>query len=174
MEQAMSKKLLIPLIGAMLSLLLAGCGAAEEPAAPPLALPVEEAAPAEEDPAVAIQIEGTPLLIFRRTGGFAGMEDEWWLYADGRIVNHRDNQVQQVEGAEVVALHQDMLNGGFFDLAPEYMPADTGADRFAYEVTLIDGENRHTVITMDDTETTPDLLRESLRRITTLLVSQRE
>jgi hypothetical protein len=170
----MKKMLCIMLIGAALSLLLAGCGGAEETAAPPLSAPLQEAAPAAEEPTLDLQIEGTPLLILRRSGGFAGQEDEWWLYGDGRIINHRDNQVQQVAAAEVTTLHQDMLNGGFFNLAPDYMPADPCCDRFTYEVTLIEGENRHTVVTMDDTESTPDLLRESLRRITTLLVSQRE
>jgi hypothetical protein len=173
----MRKKLFIMLMGTMLTLLLVGCGAAEEPApAPPAAepaAPLAEEAPAEQR-AVDLQIEGTPLIILRRTGGFAGLEDEWWLFGDGRIVNRSDNQIQQVDGAEVVALHQDMLNGGFFNLAPEYMPADSGDDRFTYEITLIDGDNRHTVATMDDTDTIPDLLRESLHRITMLLVSQRE
>jgi hypothetical protein len=174
----MRKMLLKMLVGTILSLLLIGCGElAEQPAAPAPAVepaaPLAEEAPAEQR-AVELQIEGTPLIILRRTGGFAGLEDEWWLFGDGRIVNRSDNQIQQVDGAEVVALHQDMLNGGFFNLAPEYMPADSGADRFTYEITLIDGDNRHTVATMDDTDTIPDLLRESLHRITMLLVSQRE
>lgn len=170
----MKKKLLILFTGLLLSLLLAACSEAAEQPAAPAAAPVEEVAPAVEQPPVELQIEGTPLIILRRTGGFAGLEDEWWLFGDGRIVHRSDNQVQQVDGAEVVALHQDMLNGGFFNLAPEYLPADPSADRFTYEVTLIDGDNRHTVTTMDDAENMPDLLRQSLSRITMLLVSQRE
>lgn len=172
----MKKRLVMTLIGTVwLLLLVVACGEA-----PPAD---QAAAPAADEPAPAVQTEnvesiieaeGTPLIILRRTGGFAGLEDEWWFYANGRIINHRDNQVQQVEAGEVIALHQDMLNGGFFSLAPEYMPADTCCDRFIYEVTLIEGENRHSVTTMDDIENTPDLLRDSLRRITTLLVSQRE
>jgi hypothetical protein len=171
----MNTRLVITIAAVIMVLLLVACGEAP---------PVEEAvAPAADMPAPAaqtenieavIEAEGTPLIILRRSGGFAGLEDEWWLYGNGRIINHRDNQIQQVEAAEVVSLHQDMLNGGFFNLAPEYLPADVGSDRFIYEITLVDGENRHTVTTMDDTDNAPDLLRDSLRRITTLLVSQRE
>jgi hypothetical protein len=175
-DVGMKKGLVMTLIGTVwLLLLVVACGEA-----PPAD---QVAAPAAEDPAPALQTEnvdsiieteGTPLIVLQRTGGFAGLEDEWWFYANGRIVNHRDNQAQQVEAGEVIALHQDMLNGGFFNLAPEYMPADTCCDRFTYAVTLIEGENRHTVTTMDETESIPELLRDSLRRITTLLVSQRE
>lgn len=171
----MKIKLLFPLL-LFCGLLLAGCGAGEtavSPAEEPT-MPLTTDAPAQEAPALELQIEGTPLLIFQRTGGFAGLEDEWWLFGDGRIVNQRDNQVQQVDGNEVMALHQDMLNGDFMNLSAEYMPATIDENRFVYTVTLIDGENRHTVTTMDEAENAPDLLRESLRRITTLLVSQRE
>jgi hypothetical protein len=171
----MNTRLVIKIAGIITALLLVACGEASpvEQAMPPAADMPAPAAQTENIEAV-IEAEGTPLIILRRTGGFAGLEDEWWLYGNGRIINHRDSQIQQVEAAEVIGLHQDMLNGGFFNLAPEYLPADTGGDRFTYEITLIDGDSRHTVVTMDDTDSAPDLLRDSLRRITILLVSQRE
>lgn len=102
------------------------------------------------------------------------MEDEWQLFGNGLIVNERNNQVQQVDPNAVVALHQDMVNNGFMNLAPDYLPAETDSERFIYTITLIDGDNRHTVVTSDTAPDSPDWLRESLGRIATLLVSQRE
>ena len=172
----MSKNLLLTLLtGLLLSLLLVGCGEAEEAAAPPPAAEpgVQMAEEAPAAPELAPPQE-EPLLIFKRTGGYAQMEDEWRLFGNGRIVDERNNQVQQVDATAVVDLHQDMINNGFMNLAPEYLPGVVESERFTYTVTLIDGDNRHTVITSDSAPNSPDWLRESLGRIATLLVSQRE
>jgi hypothetical protein len=173
LKEVSVNKFLKPLLFVMLmGIWLVGCG--EGNATPQQAPPVQEVA-VEEVTTEELQIEDTPLIIFRRSGGFGGgREVSWWLYADGRIINQEDNQVQQSDAEEIVALHRDMIEGGFMNLSASYLPEDTCCDRFTYEITLIDGERRHTVTTMEDTDGKPDLIRQTLSRISMLLISQRE
>jgi hypothetical protein len=95
------------------------------------------------------------VVIFHRSGGFAGVDERWTMYSDGRIVKS-DGEQQQVESEEVQALLETIQDTSFFELADSYIPEDTCCDRFTYSITVqLDGRVK-TVSTLDASPTQPD------------------
>lgn len=84
----------------------------------------------------------------QRSGGFAGLDETWTLEADGTVFGP-DGSTGQLDAAAMADLAAAVAAAGFFDLDPEYLPADPCCDRFAYRVTLSDGTRSHSVVTMD-------------------------
>ncbi|MDP2663519.1 MAG: hypothetical protein Q8R28_22630 [Dehalococcoidia bacterium] len=77
-------------------------------------------------------------VLARRSGGFAGLSED---VADVDTSRLKVDAAQQVE---------QMVHGvGFFEL-PDTLPGAIGADLFRYEITVADGERRHTVAFVDD------------------------
>ena len=83
-----------------------------------------------------------------RSGGFAGLDETWTLEADGTVFGP-DGATGQMGAAAMADLDDAVEAAGFFDLDPEYLPADPCCDRFTYVVTLSDGVRTHSVTTMD-------------------------
>lgn len=110
------------------------------------------------------------VLIFHRSGGFAGVDQEWIVYADGRI-EMPDGSTKQVDSGQVTALLDTIQSAKFFDLSDSYVPLDTCCDRFTYSITVqMDGQTK-TVQTIDDAPKQPEALSEVLSAVNTLLLN---
>ena len=150
-----------------------------------------EAATAEDDEAPALQTVPTPttsteseapkgesdmaekddseaLIIYRRSGGFAGVEEEWRIYADGRIEGPEGSQ--QGDPAQVQALLAQMTTSDFNSLADSYVPLDNCCDRFTYAITLQLEDGTKTVQTTDDIPDQPEQLTQILDSLNNLLL----
>jgi hypothetical protein len=86
-----------------------------------------------------------------RSGGFAGFDQTWVLGSDGTVLGP-DGYTALLTAADRAQVEAAVDAAGFFDLDPEYLPADPCCDRFTYEVTLTRGTATHTVVTMDGAE----------------------
>jgi hypothetical protein len=126
--------------------------------------------PAAEQPAPdrPAKITGEAMIIYRRSGGFAGVDEQWTIYPDGRITAN-DGGEWQVTVAQVEQLLRDIEALGFFDLDSRYMPFDTCCDRFTYEITVRSGDRVHTVTTIDAAPNTPPELQQVIAEISRLL-----
>jgi len=95
------------------------------------------------------------VIIYERDGGLAGTHDVWRIYADGRVVATSkasgDSQAQ-LPASVVDDAVKRIVDGGFFKLQESYLPANRGADRFTYKLTIIQGRTLKAVTTMDATE----------------------
>lgn len=91
------------------------------------------------------------VILFQQSGGFAGITEEWAIYADGRIVAG-DGRVLQVEPAQVQQLLEEAEAIGFFQMKADYVPLDTCCDRFLYTLTVRSGECVHTVRALEGAE----------------------
>jgi hypothetical protein len=111
---------------------------------------------------------GEAIVIYRRSGGFAGVSEQWTIYPDGRITAS-DGRTGQVTVQQVEQLLSDIEALGFFELDSRYMPANTCCDRFTYEITARRGDRMHTVTTMDGTPNTPAELQQVITEISRLL-----
>jgi hypothetical protein len=109
-----------------------------------------------------------PLIVFNRSGGFAGVDEAWRIYADGRIIDHLGREMQ-VSPAAVDQLWRDIRDSGFFTFADTYLPKDPCCDRFTYVITVRDGDSEHTVTTMDQTPNAPSELFDIIQGITVLV-----
>ncbi|MEJ2747869.1 MAG: hypothetical protein P8183_08160, partial [Anaerolineae bacterium] len=131
---------------------------AKATATPSALKPVATSEPAETAPVDSAEsskpdkMEAVPagaVLVFHRTGGFAGVDQRWVVYADGRI-DMPDGTQKQVDASQVQALLDTVQTANFFDLNDSYVPLDNCCDRFTYSITVqLDGQVK-TVNTIDD------------------------
>ena len=114
------------------------------------------------------------LIVFERTGGFAGISEVWRFYEDGRVVKidqHRKTRVATQLPPEVMEeAAQRIVGEGFMDLADEYMPANPCCDRFTYRLTIVHTKGVKTVTTMDGVNWPPALAKAM--RVVKQLISQ--
>jgi len=144
-------------------IVLAGCAVVTAPtpgAAPAEGLvrasPVSPLAPVSPlSPLAPPQATEGAVIIYERDGGLTGAHDVWRIYADGRVVASSkakgDSQTQLPPNAVGDAVKR-IVDGGFFQLQDSYLPANRGADRFTYKLTIIQGRTLKAVTTMDATE----------------------
>jgi hypothetical protein len=103
-------------------------------------------------------------VIFKRSGGFAGLNEEWIIFVDGRI-QASNGDTSQISPETVSQLLNSLETAGFFNLNDSYLPEDSCCDRFFYEITAVNNTTFHTVITIEDTPDMPEALQQSLRLI---------
>lgn len=90
-------------------------------------------------------------IYFRRSGGFHGMRLQATV------------DTASLSTAEAEALEQMLEDANFFE-APSDLMSQDAPDRFTYELTVIDEQERHTVVFSE--ETTPEEFEALLRHLT--------
>lgn len=109
-------------------------------------------------------------IVFRRSGGFAGVDEEWTIYSDGRITS-TDGGAWRVTPDQVEPLAEQIDKSGFFELDGKYLPLDTCCDRFTYQVSVNMGDKANSVTTIDAAPGVPPELWEIIGELNTLLTS---
>lgn len=144
-------------LGLLILLVLSGCtvetahAPENEPEATPTTAPTATFAP---DTAV----------IFKRSGGIAGVNEGWVIFTDGRIETNTGIN-PQLSAEQVSQLLTSLESVGFFELDDTYLPEDTCCDRYLYAVTAVQGTRFHTVTTLENTPDMPESLQQTLRLI---------
>jgi hypothetical protein len=112
------------------------------------------------------------IVVYGRSGGFAGLQQEWTIYADGKIILP-DGSQKQIDPAQVQLLFDKIQAANFQSLNPSYMPEDTCCDLFTYTVTVQTGSETHTITTMDDAPNVPVGLTAVFQTIDDLIQNAR-
>lgn len=139
--------------------------------------PTEAAArptPTEEATMTSEPIASTgPVIILKRSGGFAGLEDQWTIYADGKVEGAPTTE-SPLSTDQIAQILADAEAGGFFELDNEYIDKNHCCDFFNYEVTinLPDGRSQ-TVTTVEQTPSMPPVLAEVIQELNFLLFRER-
>ena len=139
---------------------------------PPEATPM----PPRAEPSTPVESEGTgkrvaigdAVITYQRSGGFAGVHEQWTIYPDGRITAS-DGREWQVAPERVEQLLADIEALGFFEMSGRYMPLNTCCDRFTYEITVRSGDKVHTATTIDAAPNTPAELWRVIDEISRLV-----
>ena len=129
--------------------------------------------------ASAVQLDGRPIIpvpedvaiAYRRSGGYAGVSDEWVVFIDGQVKS-ADGQERQVSAQTVSELVQAADAAGFFAMQPSYVPKDTCCDRFSYQLIVRKGDQVHAVETIDAAPGMPPELELLLREVDDALRAQ--
>ncbi len=100
-------------------------------------------------------------LVLRRSGGIAGVSEQWTIYTDGSV-EAGDGRRWQATPEEVASLVAEIEGLGFFELDSRYVPFDTCCDRFTYELAVRSGERSHAVTALEATPDVPEALWEAL------------
>ena len=153
----MRVKAALSLVGIVILFLLTGC-TVQTAHAP------ETQVEATATPAPAATYEPNTAVIFKRSGGLAGVDEQWVLFVDGRIETNTPTQ-PQLSTQHVSQLLTNLETIGFFELNSSYLPEDTCCDRLFYEITALQASTFHTVTTLENTPDMPEPLQQSLRLI---------
>lgn len=114
------------------------------------------------------ELPANAALIFQRSGGFAGLDQQWIIYTDGRI-DLPDGAQKQVDAGQVQTLLDTIQAANFFEMNESYVPLDNCCDRFTYSITVqMDGQSK-TVTTIDDAPKQPEQLTTVMNAINLLL-----
>jgi len=111
------------------------------------------------------------VIIFKRSGGITGLNEQWTIFTDGRIETNSPTQ-PELSAAEVEQLLNSLESSGFFELAGSYLPDDTCCDRYFYEITAVQNSTFHTITTLEATPDMPEALQQALRIIQTALFKE--
>ena len=102
-----------------------------------------------------------PLIVYERSGGYAGLTDHWEIYANGRITNS-NGQEWQADPADVAQLLTEIAAAEFFTLEASYIPKNACCDLFTYSITVTDGTQTFTTTTVEQAASAPDNLWTTL------------
>jgi len=122
-----------------------------------------------------VELPEGAVLEFRRSGGFAGLNEVWTLYADGRLTKAESDQpgasIQewQTDPEQVTALLEKIVALGFFELPAGGEPVAVGVDRFAYSLTLGYNDMRHTVSAAEGAGDVPEPLWQAIAEVQAFL-----
>ncbi len=137
----------------------------DNPKATATDLPTETALPAAgQDASSTLDSEDTNeeiVIVYKRSGGYAGLDEEFTIYANGHITA-KDGREWWVEPAAVEQLQKEFESLGFFDLAPNYVPKNPCCDLFSYELSVNSGDHNAKVSTVDGAPGAPDQLWQML------------
>ena len=112
-------------------------------------------------------------VIFKRSGGIAGINEAWTIFTDGTVVTNSATQ-PELSAEEVEQLLGSLESSGFFELENSYLPDDTCCERFFYEITAVQNTSFHTVHTLEATPDMPEALQQALRLLQTALLENND
>ena len=161
----------------ILLILLTACAPAEPELAPGFPEASSTPPPSAIEPTAATRVSLTPqdssaasaVIILGQEGGIAGVQNEWTIYGDGRIVTNNGDELM-VEPEEVTALLETIEQAGFFDLEqPE--AADICCDFFTFTLTIKSGELEKRIVMSEGDPSIPQALSETLAAVQELILS---
>ena len=132
--------------------------ATTSPTETPLPSPVPDSTSTTSPP---IEVQEEIVIVYKRSGGFAGLDEQYTVYLDGRITTN-DGREWRVEAHEVDLLLKQIEKSGFFEMVADYLPADPCCDLFFYELSVHIGDQTNSVLTVDGAPRAPDQLWELL------------
>lgn len=148
-------------LGVFSFLLLAACAG---PRTAPASLPTTQqpvASPSQtgaEKPVPALPAGA--VIEYRRSGGVAGVDEVYTIYADGRIVNAKGRE-WFVSPQEVARLAEGIMQVGFFQAQEVGSSIAPCCDRFSYTLTVSLAGQTHTIHTYDGAGDLPEAIQRA-------------
>ena len=123
--------------------------------------------PAEEASGGGLEEAGEPVIIFNQTGGFAGVDLTWSIYANGLIVTP-DGEELFVDPAAVDALLEIIAQAGFFELV-QPKPSNICCDFFTFALAVSNGDMENVITYNDGDPNKPAGLSEAVSAVQQML-----
>ena len=122
-------------------------------------------------PATPVISADTVLIRYHRSGGIAGVDETWLIYASGRVehTGRGSGHPLQLDTSQLASLTAAAQSPDMAALKESYVPADTCCDRFLHEITLTLNGQTKTVRTLDAAPDEPASLTNLLNVLNTVL-----
>ena len=118
----------------------------------------------------ALDVEAEPVIVFQRSGGFAGKTEQWSFYAYGKITKDTGEELS-VDPAQVTALLEAIQAAGFFG-----MKASSGIGKFSnckdcytYQLTVNSTEKANTITVQQGAKDVPEAFWTLINQINSLI-----
>jgi hypothetical protein len=109
------------------------------------------------------------LMVLQRSGGIAGIEEQWVIFVDGRVEGS-GGRGKSLNSEELEVLRTIIEVSGFSEMADSYVPLDACCDLFTYSITVNTGDGQSkTVTTIDGSSKQPQELTGVLNVISQVL-----
>ena len=158
--------------------LTTGCASAAE-ITPTLELPTLESPTRQDQPSTAAATP-TPgsrssgaVISFDRSGGIAGISEQWTIYIDGRVIGPAEEEAR-IPADEVSQLLAEIEAAGFFEWPPRPRSFQTCADCFTYSITVETQGKTNRITIVDGESGAPEEAWTILERILGVLASVSE
>lgn len=146
-------------------------------AVPPVVEATPEPVTGPTNPELAQKLEaelGDAVMLYQKSGGFAGVNESWWVYKDGRLRDQAGNE-WQLPAQEVETLLANSKQAGLIQTSINYLPEDFCCDQFVYGLIVRqDDGNIYQVTTADGLESTPQELFQLLEQISIMIANRSE
>jgi hypothetical protein len=135
-------------IAFLLIIALGGCATAVSPATP--SAPQPSVSPLAS-PLTSPLTPNGPIVVYHRSGGIAGIDETWSIYADGRVehAGRGTGQSIQLTLDQINAFVQTIRMTDFNSIQDSYVGANTCCDRILYTITINLDDNAKSIKTID-------------------------
>jgi hypothetical protein len=117
-----------------------------------------------------MQLAAEPMIVFQRSGGFAGKTEQWSIYASGKISKLNGAEIT-VDPAQVTALLDAIQASGFYQMktGPSMGGPSNCKDCFTYQLTVNTGEKPQTIAVQDGAKDVPEAFWSIIQQINILI-----
>jgi hypothetical protein len=143
----------------------------DNPSPPPSTQPSETPTLDDSDSPPQALPDGA-VIVYRRSGGIAGLDETFTIYQDGRITSS-DGGEWYVSPQDLQDLMKQIKQVGFFQVeqtGPFNVPC---CDRFSYTLTVNLEGKTHTVQTYDGAVDQPESVQSAINAINTFLIDKK-
>jgi hypothetical protein len=152
-------------IAILITILVSACGSSvSNPKSTPTSIPVPE----ETDEVTGYDKLGGAVIVYKKSGGFAGVAEEWTIFPDGRIVSGEGHEYLLSEN-KISTLLSEIENLGFFEIKDPGQLLSDCRDCFAYQITVSIDERTKVVNAVDGQADPADAIWEIINLIEILL-----
>jgi hypothetical protein len=128
--------------------------------------------PAATNLPVSTPPNGELTIIFKKTGGIAGVNETHTLKPDGSVDSGKGPKQADGGAAAAAKLAGAISATGIYAVAPgKYMGKDLCCDRFTYELTLTIGSKSYSYTTVDGAEGVPPALAQTVGLVSQYVAS---
>jgi hypothetical protein len=149
-----------------------------EPTRVPTAVPTATEAPRPDEPtgdgypAPPLNLPEGVVIVFTQTGGFAGFDDTWTFYSDGKVMKN-GGEVGQISSDDLNDLLDTLEDLNFFETSYETKETIC-CDFFNYTLAVESGDKQNFVSFSDGDENVPQNLREAVAAVLAMIMRAQE
>ncbi|MCA9997667.1 MAG: hypothetical protein KDE56_18040 [Anaerolineales bacterium] len=101
---------------------------------------------------------GDAVILYQKSGGFAGVTESWWVYANGRL-RDKDGNEWQLPAKEVETFLANSKKLGLTQMQPTYVPDGFCCDQFVYSLIVRHDDGIYQTATADGVDAPQELFQ---------------
>ena len=111
-----------------------------------------------------------PVIVFQRSGGLAGVSEQWSIYADGKIAI-KDGKEFKIDSAQVTALLEAIQAAGFYDMkaGPGIGGPSSCKDCYTYQLTVTSDKKSNSLTVQEGSKDMPESFWNIIQKINDLI-----